>query len=215
MLPGRRAWRLPALAGMPSPTLPLAAAEPPRPTALPTTAPAYDRVAVALHWAVAALLLAQLTLGWWMLGLPKQPPGLRAGWFNVHKSLGLLLAGLVLLRLAWRLAHLPPPWPREMAAWQRRAADTTHRLLYAAMAAMPLTGFLGSSFGRYPIRAFGMELPRWAPEWPAAKALFATAHQASAWLLVGLLALHLGAAAWHAWQRDRTLQRMLHWHPPT
>jgi cytochrome b561 len=169
----------------------------------------YDRVAIALHWAMALLLIAQLALGWWMLGLPKQPPGLRAGWFNVHKSIGLLLGALILLRLAWRLRHRPPDWGMLLPAWQQRAARWTHGLLYAGLVVMPASGDLGSSFGRYPVLFFGHALPRWAPEWPAAKAVLASVHLVSAWLLLGLLLLHVGAALRHALQRDGVLARML------
>ena len=66
----------------------------------------YGGVAIALHWTVALLLLAQMTLGWWMIEVPKSPPGLRAGWFNLHKSIGLTVGLLALLRLAWRWGHL-------------------------------------------------------------------------------------------------------------
>jgi len=168
----------------------------------------YDRVAIALHWAMALLLVAQLALGWWMLGLPKQPPGLRAGWFNVHKSIGLVLGALILLRLAWRLRHRPPGWGVLLPAWRQRAARWTHGLLYALLVVMPASGYLGSSFGRYPVLFFGQALPRWAPEWPAAKAWLSSVHLVSAWLLLGLLLLHVAAALRHALQRDGVLARM-------
>jgi cytochrome b561 len=169
----------------------------------------YDRIAVLLHWLMAVGVLAQLALGWWMLGVPKQPPGLRAGWFNLHKSIGMTLALLLLLRLAWRLAHRPPDFGRLLPAWQRRAARTTHWLLYACLVLMPLTGFLGSSFGRYPVLFFGHALPRWLPVWPAAKEAMSAVHWASAWLLMGLLGLHVGAALWHASRRDGVMRRMV------
>jgi cytochrome b561 len=56
---------------------------------------AYSRASVALHWLLAALLIAQLVLGWWMLDLPKTPPRLRAGWINEHKTIGNEQAVLV------------------------------------------------------------------------------------------------------------------------
>src|SRR5438067_2492490 len=99
----------------------------------------YTRVAVLLHWLLAAALLAQLALGWWMLELPKSPVGLRAGWFNVHKSIGLTIAAIVLLRLGWRLRHGAPAHA-EMPPWQRRAADASHALLYVCMLLIPLSG---------------------------------------------------------------------------
>ena len=65
----------------------------------------YSRAAIAMHWILALALFAQLALGWWMLDVPKSPPGVRAGWFNLHKSIGITLALFVLVRLSWRLAH--------------------------------------------------------------------------------------------------------------
>ena len=63
----------------------------------------YTGVAVALHWLIAAIVLVQITWGWSMQQIPKQPPGLRADAFNMHKSIGLVLLALMLIRLGWRL----------------------------------------------------------------------------------------------------------------
>lgn len=167
----------------------------------------YTRTAIALHWVLAAALLAQLLLGWWMLGVPKSPSGLRAGWFNLHKSIGITIALVVLLRIAWRAAHGVPD-AQAGPAWLRAAARTTHRLLYLCMAVMPIAGFLGSSFTAYPIRYFGILLPTPHAAWPAAKQLMSDIHFATAWLFVGLIAVHVVAAAWHWWQRDGVTGRM-------
>ena len=131
------------------------------------SAPRYDRVAVALHWLIALLISFQVALGWWMQTIPKSPPGIRAGWFNFHKSIGITLALLVLFRIGWRLLHAPPQLPTCVAHWQRIAASWNHRALYACMLILPLSGYLGSSFTRYPVRYFGIALPRWGWDWPA------------------------------------------------
>ena len=57
---------------------------------------------------VAVAVFAQITLGLWMIGIPKSPPGIRVYWFNVHKSVGITLGVLILVRLLWRLAHRAP-----------------------------------------------------------------------------------------------------------
>jgi len=167
----------------------------------------YPRVAVALHWAIALLLFAELALGWWMLDVPKTPPGLRAGWYNLHKSIGLAILAAVLLRMAWRAAH-PQREVEAMPAWQRTAAQVMHGLLYACMVVMPATGLAGSMFTGYPIRFFGVVLPVWQRDWPAAKQLMSDVHDAIAWLFVALVALHVAAALWHWWQRDPVAARM-------
>ena len=88
-----------------------------------TRRPRYTRVAVVLHWLVAALVVAQVSWGWWMQTIAKQPPGVRADAFNLHKSIGLVMLALTLVRLGWRLAHPPPPLPRPAAlAGAARAA---------------------------------------------------------------------------------------------
>jgi cytochrome b561 len=173
----------------------------------------YGRVAMTLHWAIAMLALFQICLGWWMLDLPKSPPGLRAGWFNVHKSFGITIGLLMLARLGWRLKHAPPPLPRSMPAWRARAARWSHRLLYAALIAQPLLGYLGSSFTRYPIKYFGFTLPHWGWDAPALKQLCSNIHFALACFITALVALHIAAALRHLAERDHVFERM--WPAPT
>jgi cytochrome b561 len=154
-----------------------------------------DRIAhVVMHWLCALVILAQLALGWWMGTVPKLPPGLRAGWFNLHKSLGLVAAMLVviwMLRRDWR--HRPDAMPR----WQQLAARANHALLLACIVVLPVSGYLGSSFTRYPVLFFGHALPQWAGDWPAGKQAMSLLHEATVWLLMPVLAVHIAAALWH------------------
>lgn len=169
----------------------------------------YDRTAIALHWIVAALALAQIALGWWMIEIPKDPPGLRAPWFNLHKSIGMTIGLLMLARLAWRLRHPAPPLPASMPRWQVLAAHTNHWLLYACLIVQPIIGYLGSSFTKYPIKYFGYTLPRWGWDAPALKDLCSTAHFWLACTITALVALHVGAALKHLLlDRDGVFQRM-------
>src|SRR5581483_5223602 len=124
----------------------------------------YTPVAIFLHWLIAAGVFCQIALGLWMVAIPKSPPGIRAYWFNVHKSIGLTIGMLVVVRVLWRLAHQPPALPSAMPQWQRLAAKVSHRALYACMLVMPLAGYLGSSFTKYPIKYFGSTLPHWGFE---------------------------------------------------
>ena len=157
----------------------------------------YHPFSIALHWLVALLVLAQIALGWWMQEIPKSPPGLRAGWFNLHKSIGLSIGALMLLRLGWRARHGAPPLPASMPRWQRRAAGASHVLLYACLILQPIWGFLGSSFTPYPIKYFGVTLPHWGWDSPALKDLFSALHLGTAGLLMLVLALHVAAALKH------------------
>ena len=175
-----------------------------------TVTSGYDRVAVALHWVVAVAVLAQIGLGLWMIEIPKVPVGVRAYWFNLHKSIGLTIGLLAAFRLAWRLTHRPPPLPAGVARWQARAAAANHWLLYGCLMAMPLAGYLGSVFSGYPIRYFGMTLPGWGWKDEALKEFFSAVHFTVALAFIALIALHVAAALKHLWiDRDGVFQRML------
>jgi cytochrome b561 len=167
----------------------------------------YTRVAVLLHWLVAAVVVAQIGFGWTMQQIPKSPPGFRADAYNVHKSVGLCILALMLVRLGWRLAHPPPALP-PMPRWQARAATVTHVALYAALFVMPLAGYLGSVFSGYPVKWFGITLPAWAPAWPAMKTFMSQLHLATSVVLVTLIAVHVAAAIRHALHGDGVLARM-------
>jgi cytochrome b561 len=173
----------------------------------PLPADRYSSVAIALHWLMAAALLGDAVLGWWMLELPKAPAGLRAGWFNVHKSIGICLFAAVLLRMAWQALH-PVGEAVTLPRWQRLAASATHALLYLCMLVLPLSGYLGSTFTRYPVLFFGMRLPQWNRDWPAAKEWMSLTHEVFAWLLVALVTAHVAATLWHWWRRDGIASRM-------
>lgn len=149
---------------------------------------------VVMHWLCALLILVQLALGWWMQTVPKSPPGLRAGWFNLHKSLGIATALLV---VAWLFLRSRKRSPDAMPRWQRVAALANHTLLFACMLVLPLSGYLGSSFTRYPVLLFGQALPQWGHDWPAGKQAMSLLHEATVWLLTLLLLVHVAAALWH------------------
>src|SRR4030095_6396315 len=147
----------------------------------------YTATAKFLHWLIAAAVFVQISLGLWMIGIPKSPPGVRAYWFNVHKSIGITIGALVLLRLVWRLTHRAPSLPPSAPAWQRVAARTSHILLYACMIVMPLSGYLGSSFTKFPIIYWGMRLPHWGWESPALKELMSQIHFTTVVIFITLI----------------------------
>ena len=169
----------------------------------------YTRIAIALHWVLAIGLIYQLWLGVWMGDIPKTPPGLRAEWFNWHKSTGIVLGLLIVLRGLWRLTHRPPALPDSLPVWQTLAAHVNHALLYVCMVAMPVSGFLGSSFTTYPIKFFGAPLPRLWEASAGMKEFFSTLHTGSSYVFMAAIAVHLLAALWHVVRRDGIAKRML------
>ena len=170
--------------------------------------PHHDRFSVALHWLMALLILAQLGLGLWMVELPKDNSGTRAYWFNQHKSMGMLLLCLVVIRLAW-IPFRPRIEPLAVGRLMSISARASHALLYVLMLVAPLSGFLGSVFSKYPIRFFGIQLPRLAEPWELAKETLSVVHNASTCALLALIGLHLAAVVYHQCVRkDGLLRRM-------
>src|SRR5262249_17240213 len=103
---------------------------------------AYSGVAKSLHWLTALLLFFSFSLGLSMTDLAVSPQKLKL--YSYHKWFGVTIFALVVLRVLWRLTHRPPPLPA-MPAWEARAAEITHRLLYLMLLAVPLAGWLMSS----------------------------------------------------------------------
>lgn len=162
-----------------------------------------------LHWFTALLIFAQLALGWMAASWRLSPTKLEL--FVWHKSLGLVLLLLVLLRLGWRLAGPTPLLPPGTPPWERRAARVSHFLLYALMLALPLSGWVINSAANLPFRVFGwFPLPDLtAPD----EALADLAKQVHLGLVIALaltLVVHIAAALRHHYgKRNEVLVRML------
>jgi cytochrome b561 len=168
----------------------------------------YDRVAVALHWLLAVALIAQVALGFYLQEVPRNTPA-RSWWVNLHKSTGLVLLALILVRIGWRLGHRPPPLPSIMSAAQRRLAGWGHVLLYGVMLALPLTGYVASNFSKWGVKFFNViELPPWGPQDKRLYDLFNDAHQGLAVVFTVLIVVHVVAALRHLALRDGVFARM-------
>jgi cytochrome b561 len=178
----------------------------------------YTRTAIILHWLIAALVIGNLILAWIFHTVPSE---IAQPYTNAHKSLGITVLGLALLRLLWRIGHPPPPFDPAIPRWQVVAARTGHAALYFMILAMPLSGWIYDSAWEYaadvPIDVFGwFEMPRiaWVADMPPEpkKALEFVAGKVHVWLsylLYVLLATHLIGAFKHQWfDRVPTLQRM-------
>jgi cytochrome b561 len=179
----------------------------------------YGWASQVFHWAVALLVVAALCIGWTAARYPREDP-LHEAWMVLHKSVGLSVLLVTLLRLSWLLRSPAPPLAATLKPWERRAARWVHRLLYGVLIAMPLSGMLLSQAVGKPIGFFGLfDLPQlivFDPAVPPAQRLpviaGAVMHKVVfIWPLYGLLAFHLAGIAKHAvLDRDPdALRRML------
>lgn len=177
----------------------------------------YSGVAIILHWLIAALILINIRLGLQYETLRGFAQFQTLQW---HKSVGITILLLTVLRLAWRLVHPPPPFPAAMPRWQRRAALWTHRAFYAVMLGLPLTGWVIVSASPTNIRTVLYNTLPWphlgfVHGWPletrkAIEAGFVVLHHQLGILLYGLLSLHVAAALKHHFgNRDDTLAGIL------
>ena len=174
------------------------------------TAERYTRTAIVLHWLIAAAIVGQIAFGWYLQQVPRKTPD-RTVYVNFHKSTGMLIGLLILARIAWRLAHRPPPLPASMPAWERRAAQANHVLLYACMVIMPLAGYTASNFSKFGVKFFNaVTLPPWGADDRSVYAFFNGLHVATSYVFVALIALHIAAALKHAvFPQHAILRRML------
>jgi cytochrome b561 len=105
----------------------------------------YTRVAIVLHWAIAAFIIFNLGTGFLNMGtglfMGGWPPSISMLALSLHVSSGITVLALTVVRVAWRLLNEPPPYPAGMKPWERHAAHFAHFLLYAAMVLMPLSGW--------------------------------------------------------------------------
>jgi hypothetical protein len=102
----------------------------------------FARIAVVLHWGMALLIVANVALA---LSADLLPDDRVRPVIDTHRSIGITVLGLVLLRILWRAAHRPPALPTAYAAWERAASQAAHGVLNGLMLALPLSGWLHDS----------------------------------------------------------------------
>lgn len=179
----------------------------------------YTRVAMALHWIVAILILGNVALG---LAADSLPDDWIRPAVDTHKSIGLTVLALAALRLLWRVAHPPPPLPASFSRLERLGAHAAHAALYVLIFALPLSGWIHDSAwsgaATHPFLLWGViphvRIAAITALDPATRehihATFFAFHVWFAYGLYALLAAHvLGALKHQFWDGERELQRML------
>jgi cytochrome b561 len=186
-----------------------------------TDSPTYNRVAVALHWAIAGLVVLMFFFG---LYADEQKEALRAGEasleqvvmiYNWHKTVGLLVLALAVTRLAWRLMHKAPPLPATMSGAEVLLTKAVHVAFYVLIIGIPLAGWLIISTSESPSFFFNNQAMQIPEIWGNSEPLHETmeeVHEYGAWTIMILMVLHIAAALKHHFvDRDDVLTRMAPW----
>lgn len=174
-----------------------------------TTVPGYTLTARILHWVTAALVLIMVPIGVAMANADFG--GAQDTLYHLHRSIGVLLLPIVLIRLIYRLRNPAPPLPADIPWIQQLAAHITHWGLYTLLIVQPVVGWIATSAYRAPILFFWLfEVP---PIWPVDQAfserMFAV-HRLIGIAIVLLVCAHVGAALFHHFiRKDRVLMRMV------
>ena len=179
----------------------------------------YTRTAIAFHWIIALLITVNVILA---LSADYLPDDWVRPVIDTHKSIGITVLGLAIMRLLWRATHRPPPLPRGYPRWERIGAHVAHAALYVLILALPLSGWLHDSAWKdaatHPMKLFGV-LPWPCVGWvmhvePGLRDTlhdrFGALHTWAGYVLYGVFALHVIGALKHQWfDHEPELQRML------
>ena len=194
-----------------------------------TASTKYTKTAVILHWLIGFGIIFMFLFGWYMEGLPKEAPKVmsfdlfdlgiytwqlseetspRSFYFNLHKSFGITILGLIAFRVLWRLTHPAPALIKTMKAWEKKLANATHHALYLVMVLVPVSGAGMALYSKYGIKWFGIPLAEGLGD-DALRDIFKNAHEIIGIILLVLLGLHILAVLKHTFvNKDGTLKRM-------
>lgn len=172
--------------------------------------PAYDRVARAIHWLVAALAVIVVSLGWAIGGAPRGT-STRDLLLLLHRSVGLAILAAMLFRAFWRWRHPPPPLPLRVTALERVLAHSTHAALYVVFIGMPLAGYVNAAAAGHAVSVFGIfSIPPLLPEDDRLSQAAIAVHLVGQYFVYLFVILHIAGGLMHGMvRRDGVLERML------
>jgi cytochrome b561 len=178
----------------------------------------YTRIAMLFHWLIAILIAINVTL---VLTVDALPDTFERPMIDLHKSIGLTVLGLAIMRVLWRLTHPAPTFPHGYAPWERRLAHLAHVVLYLLIFAMPITGWIHDSAWKgaptHPLNLYGVipwfRIGLIVHQDPATKeqihALFSAIHTSLAYVLYAMVVMHIAGALKHQFiDHEPELQRM-------
>jgi cytochrome b561 len=189
----------------------------------------YTKTAVVLHWLIAIAIFGMFALGWFMSDLPKEAPkqmtydlfnwGIytwqlaeeaspRTFYFNLHKSLGVTLLALIIIRILWRVTHKGPALLTSYKAWERKLATGAHHLLYVLMIALPVSGVVMSVYSKYGIKWFGLPFIKGLDN-NTMREFYVEVHEIVGIVMLVVIAVHIIGALKHKFiDKDETMKRM-------
>lgn len=172
--------------------------------------PRYTKTAMLIHWLTALLIVAAFVLGLIMTGIPGFTPS-KLKYFSWHKWLGVTVLALACIRVLWRKFNVPPPHPASMIAWQKKAADGMHVVLYLLIFGVPISGYLYTLAAGVPVVYLGLfQLPVFMEPNAELKPILKTVHYVLTMTMAAAVAAHVLAALKHHFiERDGVLKRML------
>lgn len=177
---------------------------------LKDTAAEYGWVTIALHWVMAVVIIGMFALGWYMVDLTYYDSLYKTLPF-IHKSVGILLAGVFLFRFVWKLSNPSPKSVPGISPLEKLAAKVVHRAFYLLITLILVSGYLISTADNSSISVFDIfRVPATITGIPEQEDNAGLVHEILAYMLIVMVALHSGAALKHHFiNRDQTLRRML------
>ena len=177
--------------------------------------PRYTLVQRLIHWAVAivaiCVLSAGLTLGFLGFDGVKAQFGMEVTnlIYKYHKTFGVVLLGLMTLRLVLKLVLVQPEYVPQLPRLNRVLSQAVHGLLYLALLAQPILGWAATAAGGFPIEFFNTTLPKIIGKDPKLSETLYDIHGLNGWLIVALISIHIGAALMHwLYKRDTVMSRI-------
>ena len=189
----------------------------------------YSKPAIILHGLTALLIFIMFAIGWFMADIPKDAPKTatldlfdlgvytmqfaeaitpRTFYFNLHKSIGVTVLVLILVRVYVRLSNQPPAFPASMKDWEKKVADLAHKGLYLLMVLMPISGAIMAINSKFGIMWFGIPLVAGMDN-ANMRDIFKEIHEFVGFVLITLIVFHIVAAIKHkVIDKDDILSRM-------
>ena len=176
----------------------------------------YPFIQRLLHWTIAVLVIGALAVGM-IFGFLEYKgtvetfgQAMTNTLYKYHKTFGVIILGLMILRIVVKLRRGKPEYETPLTPFEKKASGAVHGLLYILVAAMPVTGWLATGASGFPVEFFHWNLPPILAKDKELGAFLYEAHGVIGWLILILVAVHIGAALKHAFvKKDRVLRRML------